>query len=43
MLGGEKITAGVLCNPLVLQQLIRNEQAYKFLKNAERFSSILAE
>ena len=32
-LGGEKITAGVLCNPLALKQLVRNEQAYKFLKN----------
>ena len=32
-LGGEKITAGVLCNPLAFQQLVRNEQAYKFLKN----------
>ena len=33
ILGGEKITADVLCNPLVLKQLVRNEQAYKFLKN----------
>ena len=32
-LGGEKITAGVLRNPLALKQLVRNEQAYKFLKN----------
>ena len=29
----KKITAGVLHNPLALKQLIRNEQAYKFLKN----------
>ena len=32
-LGGQKITVGVLCNPLALKQLVRNEQAYKFLKN----------
>ena len=32
-LGGETITAGLLCNPIALQQLVRNEQAYKFLKN----------
>ena len=29
----QKITAGQLQNPAVLQQLVRNEQAYKFLKN----------
>ena len=28
-----KITAGQLQNPAVLEQLVRNEQAYKFLKN----------
>ena len=32
-LGGHKITAGQLCNPAVVEQLVRNEQAYKFLKN----------
>ena len=32
-LGGESITAGLLHNPIALQQLVRNEQAYKFLKN----------
>ena len=30
---GESITAGLLCNPVTLQQLVRNDQAYKFLKN----------
>ena len=33
-LGGHKITAGHLQNPAVVEQLVRNEQAYKFLKNA---------
>ena len=32
-LGGQKITAGQLQNPAVVEQLVRNEQAYKFLKN----------
>ena len=32
-LGGHKITAGQLKNPAVLEQLVRNEQPYKFLKN----------
>ena len=32
-LGGHKIAAGHLQNPAVLEQLARNEQAYKFLKN----------
>ena len=32
MLGGHKITAEQLQNPAV-EQLVRNEQAYKFLKN----------
>ena len=32
-LGGHKITAGQLQNPAVVEQLVRNEQAYKFLKN----------
>ena len=32
-LGGHKITAGQLRNPAVVEQLVRNEQAYKFLKN----------
>ena len=31
--GGHKITAGQLWNPAVLEQIVRNEQAYKFLKN----------
>ena len=32
-LNRQKITAGVLQDPVTLQQLIRTEQAYKFLKN----------
>ena len=32
-LGGYKITAGQLQNPAVVEQLVRNEQAYKFPKN----------
>ena len=32
-LGGNKINAGVLRNPEALKQLIRNQEAYKFLKN----------
>ena len=32
-LGGHKITAGYLQNPAVLEQPVRNKQAYKFLKN----------
>ena len=32
-LQGHKITAGQLQNPAVLEQLVRNEQANKFLKN----------
>ena len=32
-LGGHKITAGHLQNPAVLEQLVINEQGYKFLKN----------
>ena len=32
-LGGNKINAGVLHNPEALKQLVRNEEAYKFLKN----------
>ena len=32
-LGGHKITAGQLRNPAVVEQLVRNERAYKFLKN----------
>ena len=32
-MGGQKITAGLLHNPEAVQQLVRNEQAYKFLKN----------
>ena len=27
------MTAGQLQNPAVVEQLVRNEQAYKFLKN----------
>ena len=30
---GERITDGVLCNPNAVKQLVRTEQAYKFLKN----------
>ena len=33
-LQGHKITAGQLQNPAVTEQLVRNELAYKFLKNA---------
>ena len=29
-LGGETITAGLLCIPIAMQQLVQNEQAYKF-------------
>ena len=32
-LGHSKITAGLLRNPQVVQQLVRNQQAYKFLRN----------
>ena len=32
-LNGQKITAGILRDPSALQQLVRTEQAYKFLKN----------
>ena len=32
-LDGQKITAGMLQKPTALQQLVRGEQAYKFLKN----------
>ena len=32
-LGGHKITVGHLQNQALLEQLVRNEQAYKFLKN----------
>ena len=32
-MGGESITPGLLCSPIALQQLVRNEQTYKFLKN----------
>ena len=32
-LGGNKVTAGVLQNPQSVQQLIRDQQAYKFLRN----------
>ena len=34
-LQGHKITAGQLQNPAVLEQLVRNEQAYKFLQNVK--------
>ena len=37
--GGHKITAGQLQIPAVLEQLVRNEQAYKFLKNVRGSSS----
>ena len=32
-LNGKMVTAGLLHDPNALQQLIRTEQAYKFLKN----------
>ena len=38
-IGGHKITAGHLWNPAVLEQLGRNEQAYKFLKNVRGSSA----
>ena len=41
-LGGHKITAGHLWNPAVLEQLVRNEQAYKFLKHVRGFPLALA-
>ena len=34
-LGGYQITAGYLQNPAVVEQLVRTEQAYKFLKISE--------
>ena len=34
-LGGHKITAGHLQNPTLLEQLVRKEQVYKFLKNVQ--------
>ena len=30
---GQKITAGLLQNPITLHQLVQTEQAYRFLKN----------
>ena len=36
-LGGHNITSGNLQNPAVVEQLIRNEQACKFLKNVRRW------
>ena len=33
LLSGQRVTAGILHNPDALQQLVRTEQAYKFLKN----------
>ena len=33
LLSGQRVTAGILHNPEVLQQLVRTEQAYKFLTN----------
>ena len=41
-LEGHKITAGQLQNPAVLEQLVRNEQAYKFLKKCQRITCLLA-
>ena len=41
-LGGHKITAGQLQNPAVVEQLVRNEQAYKFLKKCQRITCLLA-
>ena len=31
--GGNKVTAGVLQNPESVQQLVREQQAYEFLRN----------
>ena len=36
---GQKITAGLLHNPKAVQQLVRNEQAYKFLRNVRDSSA----
>ena len=33
LLSGQRVTAGILHNAEALQQLVRTEQAYKFLKN----------
>ena len=33
LLSKQRVTAGILCNREALQQLVRTEQAYKFLKN----------
>ena len=33
---GHTITAGILWNPQEMQQLVRNQQAYKFLRNIQR-------
>ena len=41
-LAGDKITAGQLQNPAVVEQLVRNGQAYKFLKNVKRITRLLA-
>ena len=38
-LGGQKITAGQIWNPVIVEQLVRNEQAYKFLKNVRGSSA----
>ena len=38
-LGGHKIIAGHLWNPTVVEELVRNEQAYKFLKNVRGSSA----
>ena len=41
-LGGHKITDGHLWNPAVVEQLVRNEQAYKFLKKCKGIACLLA-
>ena len=40
--GWHKITAGHLWNPAVVEQLVRNEQAYKFLKKFKMITCLLA-
>ena len=40
-MGGQKITAGFLHNKVAVQQLVRNGQAYKFLKNMKGSPAVL--
>ena len=41
-IGEHKITAGQLQNPAVVEQLVRYEQAYKFLKKCQRITCLLS-